>query len=227
MSRRSFGPTSTVWSTFGNPNHLAGFVACLLPIGIIVVISDRSVLTRVLAGAVLAGGLLCLVETSSLGGLGAGGRSVRAHRAAADPRAPPRKRMAAWLGGGVAVAVVVAVVIVAAQGTLGRQARRRHRVVVGHEHRRPACPVLALGARHGGRPSAARLGPRHLRLHVADVPDAEVRRRVRSRSGDQRRAQHVRSDPGDEGHPRARGVAVLPRLARAARVGRLEARARP
>ena len=68
----SFGPTSSVWSTFGNPNHLAGFVACLLPIGIIVVISDKSLVTRILAGAVLAGGLLCLVETSSLGGLGAG-----------------------------------------------------------------------------------------------------------------------------------------------------------
>ena len=115
----SFGPTSTVWSTFGNPNHLAGFVACLLPIGLIVVISDRSVLTRVLAGAVLAGALLCLVETSSLGGLGAAVGALILTGLLLIPELRQHKRMAAWLGAGVAVAAVVGVVIVAAQGTLG------------------------------------------------------------------------------------------------------------
>jgi O-antigen ligase len=117
----SFGPTSTVWSTFGNPNHLAGFVACLLPIGIIVVISDKSVVTRILAGAVLAGGLLCLVETSSLGGLGAAVGALVLTALLLIPELRSRKRMAAWLGAGVAVAVAVAVVIVAAQGTLGHK----------------------------------------------------------------------------------------------------------
>ena len=117
----SFGPTSSVWSTFGNPNHLAGFVACLLPIGIIAVISDKSLVTRILAGAVLAGGLLCLVETSSLGGLGAGFGALVLTALLLIPELRARKRMAAWLGAGVAVAVVVAVVIVAAQGTLGHK----------------------------------------------------------------------------------------------------------
>ena len=115
----SFGPTSTVWSTFGNPNHLAGFVACLLPIGLIVVISDRSVLARVLAGGVLGGALLCLVETSSLGGLGAALGALVLTGLLLIPELRQRKRMAAWLGAGVAVAAVVGVVIVAAQGTLG------------------------------------------------------------------------------------------------------------
>ena len=115
----SFGPTSTVWSTLGNPNHLAGFVACLLPIGLIVVISDRSVLTRVLSGAVLGGALLCLVETSSLGGLGAAVGALILTGLLLIPELRQHKRMAAWLGAGVAVAAVVCVVIVAAQGTLG------------------------------------------------------------------------------------------------------------
>ena len=115
----SFGPTSTVWSTLGNPNHLAGFVACLLPIGLIVVISDRSVLTRVLSAAVLGGALLCLVETSSLGGLGAAVGALILTVLLLIPELRQHKRMAAWLGASVAVAALVCVVIVAAQGTLG------------------------------------------------------------------------------------------------------------
>ena len=50
----------------------------LLPIGVIVVISDRSVwIVRAITGVVLLGGLVCLVETSSLGGLARCGRCAR------------------------------------------------------------------------------------------------------------------------------------------------------
>ncbi len=184
----SFGPTSTVWSTFGNPNHLAGFVACLLPIGIIVVISDRSVVTRVLAGAVLAGGLLCLVETSSLGGFGAATGALVLTTLLLIPELRARKRMAAWLGAGVAAALAVAVVIVAAQGTLGHKLDAATEWSSGTSTAAQRVQFWHFGDRHGGRPTAARLGARHVRLHVADVPDPEVRRCVRSGSGDQRRA---------------------------------------
>ena len=96
----SFGPTSTVWSTFGNPNHLAGFIACLLPIGVIVVISDRSLIVRAITGAVLLGGLVCLVETSSLGGLGASVGALVLTGLLLIPELKGRRRLALWCGAG-------------------------------------------------------------------------------------------------------------------------------
>ena len=215
----SFGPTSTVWSTFGNPNHLAGFIACLLPIGVIVVISDRSLIVRAITGGVLLGALVCLVETSSLGGLGASVGALVLTGVLLIPELKGRRRLALWCGAGVAVAVAARLRHRRSAGHDLAQARRHHEVVVGHEHRGTACAVLALGRRHGEGPPAARLGARHVRLSRAEVPDAEVRRRVRSRSGHQRRAQHLRSDAGDEGRARARRTPLLPRVARAA-VGR-------
>ena len=117
----SFGPTSTVWSTFGNPNHLAGFIACLLPIGVIVVISDRSLVVRALAGAVLLGALVCLVETSSLGGLGASVGALVLTGVLLIPELKGRRRLALWCGAGVAVAFAIAFVIVGAQGTISHK----------------------------------------------------------------------------------------------------------
>jgi len=117
----SFGPTSTVWSTFGNPNHLAGFIACLLPIGVIVVISDRSLIVRAIAGAVLLGGLVCLVETSSLGGLGASVGALVLTGVLLIPELKGRRRLALWCGAGVAVAVALAFVIVGAQGKISHK----------------------------------------------------------------------------------------------------------
>ena len=117
----SFGPTSTVWSTFGNPNHLAGFIACLLPIGVIVVISDRSLIVRAITGAVLLGGLVCLVETSSLGGLGASVGALVLTGVLLIPELKGRRRLALWCGAGVAVAVALAFVIVGAQGTISHK----------------------------------------------------------------------------------------------------------
>ncbi len=117
----SFGPTSTVWSTFGNPNHLAGFIACLLPIGVIVVISDRSLIVRAITGGVLLGGLVCLVETSSLGGLGASVGALVLTGVLLIPELKGRRRLALWCGAGVAVAVALAFVIVGAQGTISHK----------------------------------------------------------------------------------------------------------
>ncbi len=215
----SFGPTSTVWSTFGNPNHLAGFIACLLPIGVIVVISDRSLIVRAITGAVLLGGLVCLVETSSLGGLGASVGALVLTGVLLDPGAEgpaPSGPLVRRRRGGRRRARL------RHRRSAGHdlaQARRHHEVVVGHQHRGAARAVLALGGRHGEGPPVARLGARHVRLPRAEVPDAEVRRRVRSRPGHQRRAQHVPPDAGDEGRARARGTPLLPRVARVA-VGR-------
>ena len=117
----SFGPTSTVWSTFGNPNHLAGFIACLLPIGVIVVISDRSLIVRAITGGVLLGALVCLVETSSLGGLGASVGALVLTGVLLIPELKGRRRLALWCGAGVAVAVALAFVIVGAQGTISHK----------------------------------------------------------------------------------------------------------
>jgi putative inorganic carbon (hco3(-)) transporter len=117
----SFGPTSTVWSTFGNPNHFAGFVAAMLPIGVIVAISDRSVWVRALSGVVLLGGLVCLVETSSLGGLAAAVGALALTAILLIPELRGRRTLALWCGAGLVVAVGIAFVIVGAQGTISRK----------------------------------------------------------------------------------------------------------
>ncbi|HMK12114.1 MAG TPA: O-antigen ligase family protein, partial [Acidimicrobiales bacterium] len=117
----SFGPTSTVWSTFGNPNHLAGFLACLLPVGVIVAISERTIHLRVITGLVLAGALLCLVETSSLGGLGAAVGALVLTGLLLIPELKGHRKLALWCGVGVVVAVGAAFVVVGAQGTVSRK----------------------------------------------------------------------------------------------------------
>lgn len=39
-------PPDTIWSTLGNPNHLGGFVAILLPVGLSIVITERGPMKR-------------------------------------------------------------------------------------------------------------------------------------------------------------------------------------
>lgn len=88
-SRPSVAP-STIGSTLGNPNHVAAFLATLLPLGVVLaVLGDRR--TRV---AVAAGGVVLVAElgiTASRGGLAAAvssmavlagllRRELRAHR---------------------------------------------------------------------------------------------------------------------------------------------------
>ena len=214
----SFGPTSTVWSTFGNPNHLAGFIACLLPIGVIVVISDRSLIVRAITGGVLLGALVCLVETSSLGGLGASVGALVLTGVLLIPELKGRRRLALWCGAGVRWPSL------SPSSSSVRRARSRTSSTPSRSGRRaraprPACAVLALGRRHGEGPPAARLGARHVRLPRAQVPDAEVRRRADPDQVINGYNMFVQT-LATKGRARARRTPLLPRVAHVGRSAR-------
>ena len=65
--KASFQRTGAIWSTLGNPNHLAGLVAMLLPIGVVLVLGSRSRRERVLVGVLEAVLLVELVQTTTRG----------------------------------------------------------------------------------------------------------------------------------------------------------------
>ncbi|HET6875843.1 MAG TPA: O-antigen ligase family protein, partial [Acidimicrobiales bacterium] len=62
---------SAIWSTFGNPNHLAGYLATILPIGVVLLVLPGSRVRKVLTGLIGAGLLLELLETATRGAWGA------------------------------------------------------------------------------------------------------------------------------------------------------------
>lgn len=59
---------SRIWSTFGNPNFLAGYLVLTVPIAIGYWYTEKSV-NRLIAGAAACGGLACLMLTSSRAGI--------------------------------------------------------------------------------------------------------------------------------------------------------------
>lgn len=103
---RSNFPIDSIWSTFGNPNHLAGFLAVLLPIAIALFATVATTRMRLAIAALAAAALVQLIFTGTAGGwLGAlGGLTVTA--AGLLPELRARIRVAAGLAV-VAVAVVV------------------------------------------------------------------------------------------------------------------------
>lgn len=61
-----FGSTG-VWATFGNPNHLGGYCAIALPLGLAMLFGARAAWERWLSAAILAGLALIVGQTSSRG----------------------------------------------------------------------------------------------------------------------------------------------------------------
>lgn len=58
-----------IFATFGNPNHFAGFLAVLVPVGFVLLVVHRTRWVRVLTLAILAGLLVELLQTASRGAL--------------------------------------------------------------------------------------------------------------------------------------------------------------
>jgi O-antigen ligase len=113
----SFKATS-IWSTLGNPNHLGGFLAILLPIGLAVVLTARSPRSRWAAAVLLVVMLVELVQTTTRGAWLATAVSaiVLAALLARDLRA--NRRVALAVGGALAGFVLLALVVVIATPTL-------------------------------------------------------------------------------------------------------------
>lgn len=60
-------PVVSIWSTLGNPNHLAGFFAILIPIGVALVVTAASRRERLLTGALAVVLLPELLHTGTIG----------------------------------------------------------------------------------------------------------------------------------------------------------------
>jgi O-antigen ligase len=63
---RVFGTTG-VWATFGNPNHLGGYCAIALPLGIAMLFGARSRAERLTSAAIAVGAVVIIGQTSSRG----------------------------------------------------------------------------------------------------------------------------------------------------------------
>lgn len=61
------GGFSAIWSGLGNPNHLGGFLAMLLPIGLVLLLSSQSLKLRAVTGVVVVASILEIVLTTNRG----------------------------------------------------------------------------------------------------------------------------------------------------------------
>lgn len=98
---------ASVWGPFGNPNHLAGFLAVILPIGLVLAIHLRARGARVALGAVGVIAVAALVRTGTRGAwlAVAAGVGVAVLLLAVD--LPSAVRRPVRIGGVVAAVVVV------------------------------------------------------------------------------------------------------------------------
>jgi tetratricopeptide (TPR) repeat protein len=101
------GGSSWVWSTFGNPNHMAGYLAMLLPLGAVLLAVWRNPWLRSAVAAVGVGAVVLIAYSTSRGAwLGAAaGVGVLAALLASDVRA--HRRATALVAGGLALAAVL------------------------------------------------------------------------------------------------------------------------
>lgn len=60
--------SGTVWGTFGNPNHLAGYLAMMLPLGVVLYVCEKILWRRVLLGVIVVLAFIELMATASRGG---------------------------------------------------------------------------------------------------------------------------------------------------------------
>lgn len=103
-----------IFSTFGNPNHLGGFLAVLVPIGLVLLMLHKSRPVRILTAAIMAGVLVQLLQTASRGALLAALVALGVAGALLWPEVHGRLRALLPAAGAVGTAVVVGAVALAA-----------------------------------------------------------------------------------------------------------------
>ena len=105
--------SNDIFSTFGNPNHLGGYLAMILPIALVVGLGSRRWPWKVLTVAFVLALLAELLRTSARGAWVAAIASVVVLVLYLAPEV--KRRPAQWFGGGAAV-VVLAVVLMVTKG---------------------------------------------------------------------------------------------------------------
>lgn len=116
LSTRSFSGGG-VFSTFGNPNHLGGFLGVLLPVGWVLFVLHRSWPVRAAIVAITAGMVAELIQTASRGALLGAVVALGVTAALFWPDIRRRPRFALPVGA-LAAAGLVAVLVVAVQSDL-------------------------------------------------------------------------------------------------------------
>ncbi|HVE47437.1 MAG TPA: O-antigen ligase family protein [Acidimicrobiales bacterium] len=104
----TFAKGSSIWSTFGNPNHLAGFLAMLLPIGLVLLLLHQAWWIRGLIVAMTAALMVELLQTSTRGAWLASIIAVILLVGLLRPRLHRRRRLAVSIMGLAVVAVLAA-----------------------------------------------------------------------------------------------------------------------
>jgi O-antigen ligase len=99
-----------IWSTLGNPNDLAGFLAVILPLGLTLLLLERRPALRALIASTLTVLVVELLATTSRGGLFAAVAAVGVVSAWLGPETTRRARGLAVAGGVAAVAAGVLLV---------------------------------------------------------------------------------------------------------------------
>ena len=117
---RNWPGDDAIWSTLGNPNHLAGFLAVLLPIGVVLLVVGRGAATRALTAAMLVLLLVVMLVVASRGALLGGLVALTALAVWLRRRIRDRWRLALLAGGGLAAAAAVLTAVVAWSGHVER-----------------------------------------------------------------------------------------------------------
>ena len=112
---------SSIWSTLGNPNHLGGFLAVLLPIGVMLAVVWRNWWVRVLIGAVSAGAVLEMLQTGARGAWVGTFLALVLIAVFSIPDIIRRPVVAASIAGILVVVVIVAVLILSETGSVAKQ----------------------------------------------------------------------------------------------------------
>lgn len=114
---------SSIWATFGNPNHFAGFLAILLPIGIVLLFVYTRTWVRTLVGVITICLLLELLQTTTRGAWLAAIVTVPMIVALLWPEFRKRPLISLPIAGLLLVGVFAAVIVLGPTRSLGTALR--------------------------------------------------------------------------------------------------------
>ncbi|MDQ4098167.1 MAG: O-antigen ligase family protein, partial [Actinomycetota bacterium] len=117
---RNWPGDDAIWSTLGNPNHLAGFLAVLLPVGVVLLVVGRSAAARALTAAMLVLLLVVVLVVASRGALLGGVVALAALAVWFRHQVRDRWRSVLLAGGGLAAVAAALTAVVAWSGHVER-----------------------------------------------------------------------------------------------------------
>ncbi len=111
---------AAIWSSFGNPNHLAGFICILIPLGISLFLTFKDWRARALSAVIVVTCFLELLHTGTRGAWLGCLLSLVVVAALHLPEFKARPKLSLSLLGGSLAVLIAASVVLASAGILGR-----------------------------------------------------------------------------------------------------------